>query len=50
MPFFYWFQFTGVAAGVLCTSIVYFKTRGEPVVTGKPDQLDVDDLDEGTAR
>jgi hypothetical protein len=50
MPFFYWFQFTGVAAGVLCTSIVYFKTKDEPVVTGQPDQLNVDDLDEGVDR
>jgi hypothetical protein len=50
MPFFYWFQFTGVAAGVLCTSIVYFKTKDEPVVADQPDQLDVDDLDEGSPR
>jgi hypothetical protein len=27
MPFFYWFQFVGIAVGVLCTSIVYLKTR-----------------------
>lgn len=46
MPFFYWFQFTGIAVGVLCTSLVYFKTKDEPVVTDKPDQLSVDDLDE----
>lgn len=28
MPFFYWFQFVGIAVGVLCTSIVYLATRG----------------------
>lgn len=28
MPFFYWFQFVGIAVGVLCTSLVYLATRG----------------------
>jgi Protein of unknown function (DUF3311) len=48
MPFFYWFQFCGIAVGVACTSILYLKTKDEPVVTDKPDQLGVDDLDEGS--
>ena len=49
MPFFYWFQFLGIAVGVLCTSTVYFKTkdRAAPVA---PDRLGVDDLDEGGVR
>ncbi len=50
MPFFYWFQFAGIPVGVACTSILYFKTRDEAVVTAKPDQLSVDDLDEGDVR
>ena len=50
MPFFYWFQFAGIVVGVACTSVVYLKTRDEPVVTEAPDRLDVDDLDEGAAR
>jgi hypothetical protein len=47
MPFFYWYQFAFVPLGVLAVGIVYFKTKDEPVVTGKPDKLGVDDLDEG---
>ena len=47
MPFFYWFQFAFVPLGVLCVGLVYMKTKDEPVVTGKPDKLGVDDLDEG---
>jgi len=47
LPFFYWFQFVFVPLGVLCVGIVYVKTKDEPVVTGKPDKLGVDDLDEG---
>jgi hypothetical protein len=47
LPFFYWFQFAFVPLGVLCVGIVYIKTKEEPVVTGKPDKLGVDDLDEG---
>ena len=50
MPFFYWFQFAGIVVGVLCTSVVYLKTRGEPVAAEAPDLLSVDDLDEGDAR
>ena len=47
MPFFYWYQFAFVPLGVLCVGLVYIKTKDEPVVTGKPDKLGVDDLDEG---
>jgi hypothetical protein len=47
MPFFYWYQFAFVPLGVLAVGTVYFKTKDAPVVTGKPDKLGVDDLDEG---
>jgi len=47
LPFFYWYQFLFVPLGVLCVGLVYVKTKDEPVVTGKPDRLGVDDLDEG---
>ncbi|MFD9702669.1 DUF3311 domain-containing protein [Lentzea sp. NPDC059081] len=47
LPFFYWYQFLFVPLGVLCVGLVYVKTKDEPVVTGKPDKLGVDDLDEG---
>jgi hypothetical protein len=47
LPFFYWFQFAWVPVGVVCVGLVYIKTKDEPVVTGKPDKLGVDDLDEG---
>lgn len=47
MPFFYWYQFAFVPLGVVCVAVVYLKTKDTPVVTGKPDKLDVDDLDEG---
>lgn len=47
MPFFYWYQFAFVPLGVLCVAVVYIKTKDTPVVTGKPDKLGVDDLDEG---
>jgi Protein of unknown function (DUF3311) len=47
LPFFYWYQFAFVPLGVLCVGLVYMKTKDEPVVTGKPDKLGVDDLDEG---
>lgn len=47
MPFFYWYQFAFVPLGVLCVALVYVKTKDQPVVTGKPDKLGVDDLDEG---
>jgi len=47
LPFFYWYQFAFVPIGVLCVGLVYVKTKDQPVVTGKPDKLGVDDLDEG---
>ncbi|SMD08797.1 DUF3311 domain-containing protein [Lentzea albidocapillata] len=47
LPFFYWYQFLFVPLGVVCVGLVYIKTKDEPVVTGKPDKLGVDDLDEG---
>lgn len=47
LPFFYWYQFAWVPLGVLCVGIVYVKTKDQPTVTGKPDLLGVDDLDEG---
>jgi hypothetical protein len=50
MPFFYWFLLAGIPVAAICTSIVYVKTKGQPVVTGKPDLLGVDDLDEGGQR
>ncbi len=28
-PFFYWYQFLWIPVGVICTSVVYFKTRGD---------------------
>jgi hypothetical protein len=50
MPFFYWSQFAFVIVGVLSVWIVYVKTRDEPVNRAKPDQLSVDDLDEGDVK
>jgi hypothetical protein len=50
LPFFYWSQFAFVIVGVVCVGIVYVKTRDEPVRTDKPDQLSVDDLDEGDVK
>lgn len=50
MPFFYWFQLAGIPVAAICTTIVFVKTRGEPVSTGGPDLLGVDDLDEGSQR
>ncbi|MBY8850428.1 DUF3311 domain-containing protein [Saccharothrix sp. MB29] len=47
LRFFFWYQFAWVPVGVLCVGLVYVKTKDEPVVTGKPDLLGVDDLDEG---
>ena len=47
MPFFYWYQFLFIPIGVLCVGLVYVKTKDEPVITSKPDNLGVDDLDEG---
>ncbi|MFC4005343.1 DUF3311 domain-containing protein [Prauserella oleivorans] len=50
MPFFYWCQFAGIAVGVLCTALVYLKTRSRPVVPAPGAGPDVDDLDEGARR
>jgi hypothetical protein len=50
LPFFYWFQFAFVFVGVACVAIVYVMTKGKPVVTGKPDRLAIDELDEGEDR
>lgn len=47
MPFFYWFQFVGIAVGVLCTSLVYLKTRDRSTPTAPGAGMDVDELDEG---
>jgi len=46
MPFFYWFQLAGIPVAAICTSLVYLRTRNEPVAD-RPDLLSVDDLDEG---
>ena len=51
MPFFYWFQLVSVFFGVALTSLVYVMTREDDyVITGRPDRLDVDALDEGAGR
>lgn len=47
LPFFYWFQFLFVLVGVASVWTVYLATRKAPVRTDKPDELSVDDLDEG---
>jgi hypothetical protein len=49
MPFFYWFQFLVIPAGVLCTIIVYRMTRKAPVSRAPGEAPDVDSLDEGSA-
>ena len=49
MPFFYWFQLTGIFVAAICTTIVYLKTR-RPGAEDSPDRLSVDDLDEGSLR
>ena len=51
MPFFYWFQLVSIFVGVTCTTLVYLMTRDEDyVITGQPDRLNIDSLDEGAAR
>lgn len=50
MPFYYWFQFLGIAVGVLCTTIVFVKTKDAPTTTAPGTPADVDELDEGTGR
>ena len=50
MPFFYWFQLASVFVGVALTALVYVMTKDDDyVVTGRPDRLNVDSLDEGAA-
>jgi len=49
MPFFYWFQFTVIFVGVLCTITVYRMTRKAPVTPAAGEPRDVDQLDEGSA-
>ncbi|SFP80724.1 Protein of unknown function [Amycolatopsis arida] len=50
MPFFYWFQFVGIAVGVVCTATVYRMTRRKPSVPARGAPRDVDELDEGSDR
>jgi hypothetical protein len=50
MPFFYWCQFAGIVVGVLCTSIVYAKTKTKTTVSPPTDEPGVDSLDEGSTR
>ncbi|MEU6644984.1 DUF3311 domain-containing protein [Saccharomonospora sp. NPDC046836] len=50
MPFFYWFQFVGIAIGVTCTVVVYFATKDRRAVAPLSRPTDVDELDEGSAR
>ena len=50
MPFFYWFQFLGIIVGVLCTTLVFIKTKDRPSKPASGAGLDVDDLDEGAGR
>jgi hypothetical protein len=50
MPFFYWFQLFCIFIGVAVTSLVYTMTRGDYVITDRPDRLNVDSLDEGAGR
>lgn len=47
LPFFYWFQFLFVIVGVVSVWIVYAATRHKPVDTVSPDELTIDELDEG---
>ena len=50
MPYFYWVQFVWVIVGVVSVGIVYVKTSDE-VNPGAPgEDIDVDELDEGTRR
>lgn len=49
LPFFYWFQFLFVIVGVASVWIVYLATRRKPVDTLSPDELSIDELDEGNS-
>jgi hypothetical protein len=50
MPFFYWCQFAGIAVGVVCTSLVYFMTKGKPTVPAETPPQDLDAFDDGSAK
>ena len=50
MPFFYWFQLFCLFVGVVVTAVVHNVTKGDYVITDRPDRLDVDILDEGAGR
>jgi Protein of unknown function (DUF3311) len=50
MPYFYWVQFVWVVVGVVSVGIVYVKTRDEKNPQAPGEDLDVDELDEGTRR
>ena len=50
MPYFYWVQFVWVVVGVVSVGIVYVKTRDEKNPRAPGEDVDVDELDEGTRR
>jgi len=50
MPYFYWVQFVWVVVGVVSVGIVYVKTRDEKNPQAPGEDMDVDELDEGTRR
>ena len=50
MPYFYWVQFVWVVVGVVAVGIVYVKTRDEENPQAPGEDVDVDELDEGTRR
>ena len=50
MPYFYWVQFVWVIVGVVSVGIVYVKTRDEVNPQAPGEDVDVDELDEGTRR
>ncbi len=51
IPFFYWFQLTGVFVGVGATALVSVMTKDTAyVVTDRPEPLDVDPFDDGDLR
>jgi uncharacterized protein DUF3311 len=50
LPFFYWSQFLFVPVGVICVALVHVKTKDRAPVRATGAAIDVDQLDEGTAR
>lgn len=50
MPYFYWVQFVWVVVGVVSVGVVYVKTRDEVNPNAPGEDIDVDELDEGTRR